>query len=95
MNDLRPAPGLEHRDLPFLVDEGLESVARGGSQFFIVLDALEQDDARLAARLPQRQRLLDPGDAKGIRRRERLGCREQAVSVGVRLDDRDDAAAWG
>jgi hypothetical protein len=75
------------------VHEGFEPVAGGGLELRPVTKALEQHDARAAARLAQRQRLLDARDGERVGARERFRGGQQAVTVGIRLDDRDDAAA--
>jgi hypothetical protein len=95
MERLRAAPGFQQRELLILVDEWLETLVRGDFELPGIAESLEQDDACRAPRLAQCDGLLDPCDRKGIRSRQRFGDRDEAVAVGVRLDDRDDATARG
>jgi hypothetical protein len=78
-----------------LVHEWLQTPLRGDFEFRGVAESLQQHDARRATRLAQRHGLLDSRDRKGIRSRKRFGGRDEAVAVGICLDDRDDAAAGG
>ena len=91
--DMRAIPGFEERELPVLVHEGLERVARGSLEFLGIADALEQDDARGASRLAERNRFFDPGDGECIGRRKRFRDRNESMAVGIRLDDREHPAA--
>ena len=83
------AEGFEQGELPVLVDEGFEAVRGSGREFPGVAKPFQQHDARPAAGLAQRQRLLDARDGKAIGGRERLRYGEQAMAVGIRLDDRE------
>ena len=60
-----------------------------------VAEALEQHDARRAARLAQRHRLPEARDRERVGAGERRRRRREPVAVGIRLDDRDDPAAGG
>jgi hypothetical protein len=75
------------------VDEGLESVPHRGGEAVGVAETLQQHDAGPVARLAQDERLLDARDGEAVRAFERRRRRQQAVAVGVRLDDREDPAA--
>ena len=68
---------------------------RSDVEFPGVAESLQQHDARRASRLAQRHGLLDAGDRERIRSRKRLSDRDEAMPVGIRLDDRNDAAAGG
>ena len=68
---------------------------RSDVEFPGVAESLQQHDACRAPRLAQLNGLLDPCDRKGIRSRKRLSDRDEAMPVGIRLDDRNDAAAGG
>jgi hypothetical protein len=92
---LRAPPGFQQRELFILVDEWLETLVHGDFELPGIAESLQQHDACRARRLAQRNGLLDPCDRKGIRSRKRFGDRDQAVAVGVRLDDRDDADSRG
>jgi hypothetical protein len=92
---LRSAPGFEHRELFVLVHERLETPMRSDVEFPGVAESLQQHDARRASRFAQRHGLLDAGDRERIRSRKRLSDRDEAMPVGIRLDDRNDAAAGG
>jgi hypothetical protein len=89
------APGFKQRELLILVDEWLETLLRGDFELSGIAESLQQHDACRAPRLAQRDGLLEPCDRKGIRGRKRFGDRDEAVAVGVRLDDCDDATARG
>ena len=91
--DMRAMPGFEERELPVLVHEGLERVARRRLEFFGIADTLEQDDARGASRLSQRDCFFNPGDGECVGRRKRFRDRNESVAVGIRLDDCEHPAA--
>ena len=74
---LRAAPGLEQPDLERLVHERLERMARRDLEPGGVAEALEQHDARPAARLAQRHRLLEPRDRERVGAVERLARRSR------------------
>jgi len=77
------------------VHEWLETPMRSDVEFPGVAESLQQHDARRASRFAQRHGLLDAGDRERIRSRKRLSDRDEAMPVGIRLDDRNDAAAGG
>jgi hypothetical protein len=77
------------------VHEGLERVMRRGVELGRVAEALEQHDARRAARLAQRDRFAEARDRERVGAGERLCRRREPVAVGIRLDDRDDPAGRG
>ncbi len=62
-----------------------------GRELFTIQHTLEQQDGRLDARLTQVQCLPQASDRQGIRGLQSARDRDEAVSVGVGLDDRHHA----
>ncbi len=92
--DMRAVPGFEQRELPVLVHEGLE--ARGARQPRARSASRTPSSSTMrerAARLAQRHRFFDPRNGETRRRRQRLRDRNEAMAVGIRLDDGEDAAS--
>jgi hypothetical protein len=84
---------LEQGELPVLVDEGFESMTRCGREAVGVPESFKDHDAGAAPGFAQRERLLDARDGEPVRALERRRGRQQPVTVGIRLDDREDPAA--
>ena len=81
---------LEHPHLVLVVDDNGEA-ARGDLRQLVGLEeALEQQDAPDVVLGAQRDRRVELDQRESVGLRERRKHAQQAVSVGVRLDDRDE-----
>ena len=84
---------LQHLQLRGMVQHRAQLVAVELRQVVRGEEPFEQADRRLHAGGPQRHGFLNAGHHQGIRRRQGLSGPEQAVPIGIGLDDRHDPRA--